>query len=94
MITTYIETVAKGLILGVSSAGETPVISRDYAAVLAAALEKWFWGPLGPSKISPTVLFSKPISFSGGNIRRKLNFFQISGIPTPRRPDANRLVSL
>jgi len=69
-------------------------IDRDYAAVLAAALEKWFWGPLGPSKISPTVLFSKPISFSGGKIRRNLNFFQISGIPTPRRPDANWLVSL
>ena len=43
-------------------------IIRNYAAVLATALEKWFWGLLSPRKISQTVLFSKPILLSGGKV--------------------------
>jgi hypothetical protein len=53
--------------------------------------------PLWASKISQTILFSKPILLADAEIaqiRRKVNFSQISGIPTPRQPDANWLGSL
>ncbi len=43
-------------------------ISWDYAATLATPVPKWFLEPLCPSKISQTVLFSKPILLAGGKI--------------------------
>jgi len=40
----------------------------DYAAALAMPVPKWFLEPLYLSKISQTVLFSKPILLAGGKI--------------------------
>jgi hypothetical protein len=46
---------------------------RDYAAVLAMALEKWLWGSLSPSKIPQTILFSMPILLAGAMIAEILS---------------------
>ena len=69
----------------------------DYAAALAMPVPKWFLEPLYPSKISQTVLFSKPILLAGGKIAQIWAGSQFSpdfGHTNPRRPDAIWLISL
>jgi len=58
--------------------------SRDYAASIAISVPTRFWSLFGPSKISQTVLFSRPILLAGGRIAQislKSNFSQNLGIP-------------
>jgi hypothetical protein len=49
----------------------TPLLAkstRDYAAALATAIQKWFWGPLYLRRIPRLILFTKVYLLFGGMI--------------------------
>jgi len=45
---------------------EVPLFIRDYAATLATAVKKRFWGPLPPSLTPKAPFFSKAINIAIG----------------------------